>query len=460
MINYRESLSDEEIKRLASDITGEWIEPDLDKKSTRGILCYKVLLEDLINAQNTDVQIPEFQCNILLSKWLKATKEENEADKNKNLLQSIEESLKKLRMIMGGKSHITDIELYDLCVYFSRLFTNKKCTSTITKIIDQKDSVAINTTQLKVNLFLACKNIVLFTEEPINYAITLTPSQILIITQGLLFDYKVRIPEQSDLFIYSLPFALMSRHSQMHFHLQNYLTEINNDRYNRELYECYLHEQNYHISHSLLHYTLKKHMASFAKYSAGRNYDFNSCTIADIDADYIMIQQKVCTNWFKKGVFGFMFKTVLKFNDSDESIQLSTPKSKSQFNDFICSEDIHRNYYYTVIINSLHKNIRKDWKKYEENYIKSYGDMIGNVKNAKEAIHYASLPKNYSKNEHLISRSANFILDKRSIARSLSIVTSCSTYIDSYEGMHIDRLNFTDFAYNDVLESAAEHLAK
>jgi len=48
MINYRSDLSDDQIKDLVADTSGNWIDPTdrSDCFSTRGILCQKVLMED------------------------------------------------------------------------------------------------------------------------------------------------------------------------------------------------------------------------------------------------------------------------------------------------------------------------------------------------------------------------------------------------------------------------------
>ena len=54
LINYRPFLTDDEVKTLKNDQNGKWIDPELDRNSELGVLCYKVFLEDLVNSLSTE----------------------------------------------------------------------------------------------------------------------------------------------------------------------------------------------------------------------------------------------------------------------------------------------------------------------------------------------------------------------------------------------------------------------
>ena len=229
----------------------------------------------------------------------------------------------------------------------------------ISKILENTEASSTDSSELKVAIFLACKTIISLLEEPIKYASSMSPQETLLFSQGLLLDFKIRLPEESDLFISTLPFALMNRNSQMHHNLNNYLTEANNDRYNKEMVSCYAREINFHISHSLLYHTMKKYMANFEKYSAGRCYDFSTCRIADIDAEYIMLPRNSCYQWLKKIVLAFIFRTILKEDDMN-SLQDISPYSKDSINEYLNCQNIYYTYKEALILNSLHQNMKTE----------------------------------------------------------------------------------------------------
>ena len=358
---------------------------------------------------------------------------------------------------MGNGKSANALQIFDMSVFFGRLFSTKQCTSIISKILENNLSSSIDSSELKVSIFLACRTIISILEEPIKYASSLTPQEILLFSQGLLLDYKIRLPEESDMFISTLPFALMNRNSQMYHNLNSYLTEINNDRYNKELVASYTREINFHISHSLLFHTMKKYMANFEKCSAGRCYDFSSCRIADIDAEYIMLSRNSCYQWFKKIVLSFIFRTVLR-EASINSLESVSPYSKNTINEYLNCQLLYDQYNDSLILNSLHSNIMTEKSKLDLNYRASISDMVKSVKNAKAICAKINLPSNYSKNDHLLNRKGNIILDKKQIAKSEQVRFSTDKYISNFSGFFINKLEFSDYVYNATLTKALKYV--
>lgn len=114
LVNYRSELEDEEIKRLSTDQTGEWIDKSLDRNTTLGTLCYKVLMEDYINSMNTEAADPDFECNIGMNKWLKMDPDASRDDKKAVFMASLNLALKKLKSLMTGRNNISKIGLFDM----------------------------------------------------------------------------------------------------------------------------------------------------------------------------------------------------------------------------------------------------------------------------------------------------------------------------------------------------------
>ena len=72
MIFYRQDLDDDQIKQLADDQTGKWIDNGLEKQSELGVLCYKLLIEEISmnKIQPVDETDVDLECNIKLNQWL------------------------------------------------------------------------------------------------------------------------------------------------------------------------------------------------------------------------------------------------------------------------------------------------------------------------------------------------------------------------------------------------------
>ena len=125
LMYYRE-LDDEQVKQLAQDKTGLWIDNNIDKTSELGIMCYKVLLEEIMQDLQTDVEKPEFECNLNLNKWIKADNEENVKNCHEKLTSALKIAINRLRLIMGSTKSVTKLQIFDMSVFFGRVFSNKQ----------------------------------------------------------------------------------------------------------------------------------------------------------------------------------------------------------------------------------------------------------------------------------------------------------------------------------------------
>lgn len=131
-------------------------------------------------------------------------------------------------------------------------------------------------------------------------------------------------------------------------------------RYNRELVENYNREINFHISNSLLYYSLSKNMANFEKFTAGRCYDFITCNIADIEAEYIRIPKVECFKWFKKSIVSFLFKNVLYFEIDQIHIYESKRSKADLITDVTLSDEILHDYRSSIEVRTLQNIILTD----------------------------------------------------------------------------------------------------
>ena len=139
MIHYREYLTDDEIRQLSEDITGKWIDEKLSKDSELGVLCYKVMLEDLINNSDSDIEFkdPDMECNNLLNKWLRV-KKGKDTNNDQVLRNCIELATTKLNNLMG-KNSTNQIQIFDIFVFWSRVFAVKKINFVISRLMHPSD---------------------------------------------------------------------------------------------------------------------------------------------------------------------------------------------------------------------------------------------------------------------------------------------------------------------------------
>jgi hypothetical protein len=336
------------------------------------------------------------------------------------------------------------------------MFANKNCGMTISSVLNTNSGDLNKTFGLKSSLFLSCKTLISLLEDPMKFHTILLAEDVLLTSQGLLLESKIRIPEKSDLLISILPFALMSKDSPFFYHLNQVLVENKNDRYNKELFHAYEREVTFHISHSLLFHSLTKYMANFEKYEAGRCYDFNSYSIADIDAEYIRIPKTESFEWFKKSTMNFMFKSILSDNMSSILRYNSEGRNQDFLIEMLISEDVSHDYKVSVIINAFHTSICKESKKIDDVKQSNLLEMINNAKNARSIVTKIGMPKNYAKNEHLMTKRVKAALNKKSLGLSSMIIDITENRIKLFEGIQLSKMQLGDFEYNEMMKDALQ----
>ena len=86
--------------------------------------------------------------------------------------------------------------------------------------------------------------------------------------------------------------------------------------------------------------------------------------------------------------------------------------------------------------------------------------MVKSVKNAKAICAKINLPSNYSKNDHLLNRKSNVVMDKKQISKSEQVLYMSKEYIRDFSGIHINKLEFGDYVYNSTLTKGLGYVVK
>lgn len=192
---------------------------------------------------------------------------------------------------------------------------------------------------------------------PSIYSHKLNSSDILIAQQALLLGFKVRIFEHSDLFINILPFCLLSRKSSFFEHnLEKYLIALHSDRYNKEIIYSYNKEVKIQISDVLLCGAVHKHSIDFEKFNTGGDYQFESCGVADLEAEHIRLPKIECINWMKKTMMSFLAKTVKKAINTS-FYQEQNPSIKKYFVNYFISEELLEDYKLIKLVTSINNSL-------------------------------------------------------------------------------------------------------
>ena len=322
-------------------------------------------------------------------------------------------------------------------------------------------------------MFSISRTMMSLIDTPMAYRNMIDSDTMLLIHQGLLLAYKTRIPEKSSLFLSSLPSVLMHRYflkslkfcvyrssTFYQYNLESFLTSHMDDRYNKELINSYNKEVNIHISHILLVGSIRKHMANFTKFGAGNVYEFDSVGIADIDAEFIRIPKYDCIEWYKRSVFSFLAKAVLR-EQTDQLYKIDFLSSGREF--FVevwPSEDIQHDYKNARCIYTLHTPVGNKQLKWINQDITKMKDMKKNTQECKEiVVKNLGIQPNYVKNGHLLNRElTNTLLNKNIVERSHQLSIRASGYINKFQEIQINKLESNLLLFNSMFKKSSRFL--
>jgi hypothetical protein len=199
--------------------------------------------------------------------------------------------------------------------------------------------------------------------------------------------------------------------------MESYLRDYIGDRENREIIAISTKEQKSQISYIQTFYNVQRHIHNFTKSNAGICYEFDPCSIADIDAEYIRISRDVIVEWFNKNLFIFMAKSVLR-EDPNALFRFDLDNKKPDlFFETIIAEDVFHDYSVAASINTLHSEIWNE-KSMDHEGSKFFKEMLANIDKAEQIKASIGLNGLTIKNLHYKNKAKNAFLDKKSLQKS------------------------------------------
>ena len=165
-------------------------------------------------------------------------------------------------------------------------------------------------------------------------------------------------------------------------------------------------------------------MGNLQKYGAGSCYDYLSCNIADLEANYIRISQLECLQWFKKSVLQYLSSTVLRGDPKFLFICSINQGKMDMFHEAVYTDEIFRDCFVAFSTFSLHNSIVKGGK-FIRFSTETLSRMQENYHTASNILNKLSMPSNYSKNSNLVLTNNDLLIDKRSLTQSQAMIRGC-----------------------------------
>ena len=338
----------------------------------------------------------------------------------------------------------TLLELYDIFFLYGRAFKTVEIRNLIKEALDQ--GYNIRNKLIRISSFLLS-----LINEPSDYIKMFTPTEINLIFQGVFIPQGIRLPEPSKLFLNTVYTALLHRKSNFINFLDKIITEMRNDRYNKEYIKAVTDHLDYiskfdannllEGSHIIAPRNLIRDMNHFETTQAGKFQDYYTIRIADLEAEYVHVPINVCLYWYQKVFFSFISQTICK--ESVKEVPIYT------------HEDLLSNQHYNevLITNYLKNDYITSLKLFTSNYMVAHNRNFGSIErtsesessgnsNASQLKWYSDVYEGYiktmseakllssksgivlAKNENLLGKSLSKVVNKKLAQKTNQIILS------------------------------------
>ena len=297
--------------------------------------------------------------------------------------------------------------------------------------------------------------------------------------QGILSPSKIRLPEDSKLFIKTLSNCLLHRSSSFYKFLESIVNDFKGDRFNREFISTVKYSNklkgklkiNKILENNFMFgsmYVISE-MNKFITNQAGRDHTYQNLTIADLEAEYVNVPINLVFYWIKKVFYSFISQTICFESVKEIPVYKAEDlESNKHYNEVLLAQYLRHDYWtslnlfsinmniiYKINYGSLDRTILRSQKEESSNsqlkwYVDLYNTMLQKWNEAKSYSGNFGSNFRYYRNEHLIGMKFSKTLNKKLNLRNEKVIETTQLNLDLLDGIQKPMFNNFNQADYDI----------